>query len=106
VSHEEIDKVKKIICESNEPKDAIFHLSDNDLIMQLKKILQICNDANIMKYYQEHKIKYRCFNLSGLFSEKYGIKTEKQRKIIRDMFRRCIQFTHTEYFKNITKIAY
>ena len=102
VSQDEIEKVKKTLYDQDEPKDAIFNLSDIDLITQVKRYLQICNGAEIESYYKSQNIKYRPFHLSGLYSERFGIKTDKQKRIIRDMLRRCIEFTETEHFKNKT----
>lgn len=102
VSQDEIEKVKKTLYDQDEPKDAIFNLNDIDLITQVKRYLQICNGADIESYYKSQNIKYRPFHLSGLYSERFGIKTDKQKRIIRDMLRRCIEFTETEHFKNKT----
>jgi hypothetical protein len=86
--------------EDDEPRDAIFTFDDLTLIHQVQKYLHICNQADIEQYYRDNKIKYRPFHLGGLYSKKYGIKTDKQRKIIRDLLRKCIQFTNSEYFKS------
>jgi hypothetical protein len=88
--------------EDDEPRDAVFSLDDTTLIHRVQNYLHICNQADIEQYYRDTKIKYRPFNLGGLYSKKYGIKTEKQRKIIRDLLRKCIQFTKSEYFKSRT----
>jgi hypothetical protein len=92
--------IKNII----EPNDDIFNMSDIELINQLKNYLELCYLGEIGDYYRENNIKYRTFRLTGLYSNKNGIKTDKQRKILRDMLRRCIDFTKTDFFKSKIKI--
>jgi len=103
IGDDKIKQISQIIDRIEEPKDEVFYLTDNELILQIEKYLKICNHTGIENYYKDIRLKYRPFNLSGLYSKKYGIKTDKQRKIIRDMLRRCIQFTKSEYFKNKLK---
>lgn len=98
-----IKQVKKVIKDTEEVRDEVFKLSDEELIKAIKTYLQICIKAGISDYYRENKIPYRVFQLSGLYSEKNGIRTEKQRRKIRDMLRKCIEFTETEYYKEKQK---
>jgi hypothetical protein len=98
LTEDKINKVSQIIDRSEEPRDSVFYLSDSELMIQIKKYLKICNNAGIEEYYKD--LMYRPFNLSGLYSKKYGIKTIRQRKIIRDMLRKCIEFTKSDLFKN------
>ncbi len=84
----------------NKIDNEINKLSDDDLIKLIQKLLLMCKKNNIEEYYIKNKIKYRSFNLSSLYSKKYGIKTEKQRNIIKDMIKKCLEFIKTDYYKN------
>jgi hypothetical protein len=99
-NHGKVYLIKNII----EPNDQIFNMTDIELINQLQNYLELCYLGEIGDYYRENNIKYRTFRLTGLYSKKNGIKTDKQRKILRDMLRRCIDFTKTDFFKNKIKI--
>ena len=99
VNINQINQVRRIIKDIDDVRDEVFKLSDEELIKAIKTYLQICIKAGISDYYRENKIPYRVFQLSGLYSEKNGIRTEKQRRKIRDMLRKCIEFTETEYYK-------
>lgn len=98
-----IKEVKKVIKDNEDIKDEVFKLTDDELIKAIKSYLQMCVKAGISEYYVENKIPYRVFQLTGLYSEKNGIKTEKQRRKIRDMLRKCIEFTQTDYYKEKVK---
>jgi hypothetical protein len=51
-------------------------------------------------YYRKNNIKYRSFNLTGLYSKKFGIKSDKQRYVIRELCRCCDKFLHSDYINS------
>jgi hypothetical protein len=96
--------VSEILSEKDEESviDEFTEISDKNLIKRVKNLLEEAHKYNITEYYSENNIKYRAFNLSSLYSEKYGFRSKIQKDKIKDMARKCIQFLDSEYV-NIKK---
>ena len=90
-----IDGVTK---HKDEPNDEYVNMDDEELIINVERLLIESKKNGIEDYYRKNNLKYRVFNLTGLYSKKFGIKSEKQRYHIRDLCRTC-----NKYLKNRIK---
>ena len=83
--------------EIDEPDDELMYMDDINLIQNADKIIIDAKEIGIEEHYRKNKISYRPFNLGGLYSKKWGIKSDKQRYQIRDLCRTCM--IYIEKFK-------
>ena len=79
-----------------EPQDRYVFMNDEELINETEKVLILSKKYGIEEYYRQNNLKYRPFNLGGLYSKKQGIKSEKQRYMIRELVRTCQQFLESD----------
>jgi hypothetical protein len=84
----------------SEPEDDLIYLNDRDLIKKVDYYLKLAKKYEIEEFYRKNKMKPKRFGLSGLYTSKFGIKTEKQRYLIRDLCRVCKQYINSEYVEN------
>ena len=81
---------------SEDQDDEFSQMSDRDLIVKVKNLLEECHKYKISEYYKLNKIKYRQFNLSSLYSEKNGM-SDLQKIKIKDMARKCVDYLKSEH---------
>jgi hypothetical protein len=93
---EKENMIEIVFEEPIEPDDIFRKLNDSQLIMNVKKLLSNAKKEGIEKYYSQNGFKYRHFNLRGLIFNN-GIANENNRKIIRDICRKCYDFLHLNY---------
>ena len=74
-------------------------MNDSELIKEVEELLSISKKNGIEDYYRKNNIKYRPFNLGGLYSKKLGIKSDRQRYCIRELCRVCNKFILSDYVK-------
>jgi hypothetical protein len=87
----------------DEPEDEFLDLNDLDLIDSAQQLLNDAKQFNIEGFYNQFNHKRR-FNLSGLYSVKNGIKSNKQRYLIRDLCRLCKQYLNSNYVSNLKEL--
>jgi hypothetical protein len=84
-----------ILDKLNEPNDRFMKMEDRQLIDSVSKLLEMTNKMNISEYYKKNRkeINLRDFNLRGLVSNNLiKFNSESNRKKIRDLGRKCIEF--------------
>lgn len=84
----------------NEPEDYYFSLSDVELIREVNKLLKDAKKYDIQGFFFKNKLEHKRFSLSGLYSSKYGIKSDKQRFAIRELCRICERYICSNYVKD------
>lgn len=93
------NKIQKNNSDLNsEPNDAVYYLTDIDLLENTVRILDICKKANIEKYYNFEDINPYVES----YIEKRGFTNKNARKVLKDILRKCIDYAKTEEFKNQT----
>lgn len=91
--------IEGITKHKDEPDDEYIFMNDEELIKEVEELLNISKKNGIEDYYRKNNIKYRPFNLGGLYSKKLGIKSDRQRYCIRDLCRVCKTFILSDYLK-------
>jgi hypothetical protein len=87
--------INDILDKLNEPNDRFMKMDDNELIKTVSKLLDMANKLNISEYYKNirKEMNTRDFNLRGLVSNNaIKFNSEKNRKKIRDLGRKCLEF--------------
>lgn len=87
--------IDDILDKLNEPNDRFMKMDDKELIKTVSKLLEMSNKLNISEYYKKirKEMNMREFNLRGLVSNNsIKFNSETNRKKIRDLARKCIEF--------------
>jgi hypothetical protein len=100
ISTNDFTTIENITFHKDEQEDELLYYDDQTLISETEKILILSRKYKIEDYYKQNKISHRPFTLSGLYSKKNGIKSPKQKYMIRELYRTCENFLETDYAKN------
>jgi hypothetical protein len=104
ISSSEFENLNGKMKHRNEPSDIYFDMDDKKLIKEANSLLSRAKNFDIEEFYYKNKLPHRRFTLSGLYSVKWGIKTDKQRYSIRELCRICNSFLKSDHIQK--KIEY
>jgi hypothetical protein len=104
ISSEDFITVDGITRYKDEVEDEYLQMNDKELIIDAENILKQSKKYGIEEHYRKNNLKYRPFNLGGLYSKRHGIKSEKQRYMIRELLRTCIKYLESDTVKNKKKV--
>lgn len=89
--------IEGIVKHKDEIEDEYLYMNDNELINEVEDLLVRSKKYGIEDYYRKNNLKYRPFNLGGLYSKRLGIKSNKQRYMIRELSRTCKKYLESDY---------
>lgn len=87
----------------DEINDKYIKYSDKELVECFENLVKVSKKYSIEEYFKYKEIEHRPLTLTGLYSRKCGIRSDKQRYNIRELCRLCETFLMSDYVESKRK---